>query len=87
MVKITGFFGLFPSSGILENRKLIQFPKRRVFYSLEYRTMLKVQKKPQFCVIDHRQNPLESLITVIKSELMRRAVYVTRMSAMETSSS
>jgi hypothetical protein len=50
--------GLLPSSGILENRKhdvskldlflssgeQIQFPKRRVFYLLENRTMEKVQK-------------------------------------------
>jgi hypothetical protein len=47
-------FGLSPSSGILGNRKhnvsetggrkQIQFPKRRVFCFLDYRTMEKVQK-------------------------------------------
>jgi hypothetical protein len=40
-------FGLFPSSGILENRtfrKQIQSPKRHVFYFLENGTIEKVQK-------------------------------------------
>jgi hypothetical protein len=37
-------FGPFPSSGILENRKQVQFPKSRAFYFQEYWTMEKVHK-------------------------------------------
>jgi hypothetical protein len=39
-------------------RKQIQFPKSRVFWFLEYRTMDKVQNAVILSVIHHRQNPL-----------------------------
>jgi hypothetical protein len=50
-----GVFSLFT-----RGRKQIQFPKRRGFYSLEYRTMEKVQKPAILRVVHHRQNRLES---------------------------
>jgi hypothetical protein len=48
------------SPPFIPRRKQIQFPKRRVFCSLEYRTMEKVKNPVILCVIHHRQNPLES---------------------------
>jgi hypothetical protein len=39
-------------------RPQIQFPKRRVFLFLEYRTMEKAQKPSNSDTIHHRQNPL-----------------------------
>jgi hypothetical protein len=84
-------FGLFPSSGILENikhnvsrfgngicfrlqvkgektptqlgpleRANLQFPKRRVFCSLEYRTLEKVQKLSNSVLYTIDRTPLES---------------------------
>jgi hypothetical protein len=57
--KRTRRFGnwMFPSSG--EETK-IQFPKRRVLYYLEFRTMKKNSKNPVILCVHHRQNPLES---------------------------
>jgi hypothetical protein len=40
-------------------RKQIHFPKRCVFFYLEFRTMDKVQKPSYSSVIHHRQNPTD----------------------------
>jgi hypothetical protein len=44
---------------LTRGRKQIQFPKRHVFYFLEYRTTAEAHN-PSNCVIHHRQKPLES---------------------------
>jgi hypothetical protein len=51
---------LFPFSG-KGGRKQIQFPKRRIFYFLEQRTMEEVQNPVILCVMHHRQKTLEAI--------------------------